>query len=275
MDQEMTGNDWNYSGKSVLVVGGTSGINLGVARAFANAGASVGVMSRSQIKVDNAVEQLKQFGGIAVGFSADVRNYEALQAGIEQISTFIGSFDAVISGAAGNFPAHATSMSPNGFAAVVNIDLLGTYHALRASYPFLKKPGSSVINISAPQSYIPMLMQSHVCAAKAGVDMITRTLAMEWGGDGIRVNSIVPGPIEQTEGMKRLAPTSKLLENVTASVPLGRLGTKSDIGQAALFLASPMASYITGAIVPVDGGWSLGGVSSLMDELAHSFEPRK
>ena len=103
------------------------------------------------------------------------------------------------------------------------------------------------------------------------VDMLTRTLAMEWGEDGIRVNSIVPGPIEDTEGMKRLAPTPELLEAVTESVPLSRLGTASDIGKAAKFLASPFADYVTGAVIPVDGGWSLGGSSQLMDALAKDF----
>ncbi len=263
---------WNFSGKTVLVVGGTSGINFGVACDFARAGANVGVISRSQEKVNNSIERLRDFGTQIAGFSADVRDYPSLEGAINGISNELGKFDVVISGAAGNFPARAAAMSPNGFAAVVNIDLMGTYHALRASYPHLKVPGSSVMNISAPQAFVPMVMQSHVCAAKAGVDMITRTLAMEWGSAGIRVNSIVPGPIQGTEGMKRLAPTPELLDKVTDSVPLKRLGTTSDIGQTALFLASPAANYITGAVIPVDGGWSLSGVSGLMDELARLIE---
>ncbi len=261
-----------FSGRTVLVVGGTSGINFGVACDFARAGANVGVISRSQEKVDYSIMRLREFGTLIAGFSADVRDYQKLAEAIDGISSELGKFDVVVSGAAGNFPARAMEMSPNGFAAVVNIDLMGTYHALRASYPHLNIPGSSVINISAPQAFVPMLMQSHVCAAKAGVDMITRTLAMEWGREGIRVNSIVPGPIQETEGMKRLAPTPELLEKVTDSVPLQRLGTTSDIGQTAMFLASPMANYITGAVIPVDGGWSLSGVSGLMDDLARLID---
>ena len=163
-------------------------------------------------------------------------------------------------------------MSPNGFAAVVNIDLLGTYHVLRSAYAHLVKPGASVINISAPQAFVPMRLQSHVCAAKAGVDMLTRTLAMEWGADGVRINSIVPGPIENTEGMKRLAPTSELINSVIDTVPLKRLGTASDIGRVAVFLSSPLAGYLTGAVIPVDGGWSLGGSSQLMERLASQSE---
>jgi NAD(P)-dependent dehydrogenase (short-subunit alcohol dehydrogenase family) len=104
-----------------------------------------------------------------------------------------------------------------------------------------------------------MAQQSHACAAKAGVEMLTRVLALEWAHDGIRVNAVVPGPIAQTEGM-RLAPTDEAREMVTRSVPLGRWGSVTDIAKACMFLSSPQATYITGAVLLVDGGWSLGGV---------------
>jgi NAD(P)-dependent dehydrogenase (short-subunit alcohol dehydrogenase family) len=162
-------------------------------------------------------------------------------------------------------------MSPNAFKSVIDIDLLGSYHVMRAAWPHLLKPGASVINISAPQAFVPMQLQSHVCAAKAGVDMLTRTLAMEWGDLGVRVNSIVPGPIKDTEGMLRLAPTKEMIAAVKDSVPLKQLGSCDDIGNAAMFLASPMASYISGVILPVDGGWSLNGAGSMMDALAKQF----
>jgi NAD(P)-dependent dehydrogenase (short-subunit alcohol dehydrogenase family) len=113
-----------------------------------------------------------------------------------------------------------------------------------------------------------MQAQVHVCAAKAGVDMITRTLALEWGAAGIRINSIVPGPIAGTEGMARLAPSPELEEKIAATVPLRRFGTPQDIARAAMFLASDMASYITGAVVPVDGGWSQSGCGGLGEYLA-------
>ncbi len=262
----------SFSGKTVIVAGGTSGINLGVAEQFAAAGANLGLISRDPEKVNAAVDRLTVLGCQAAGFSADVRDCERIETALANFAQRFGSFDVVISGAAGNFPARAADMSPNGFAAVVNIDLLGTYHVLRSAYAHLAKPGASVINISAPQAFVPMRLQSHVCAAKAGVDMLTRTLAMEWGEQGIRVNSIVPGPIENTEGMNRLAPTPELMDAVADSVPLSRLGTTSDIGNAAIFLASPLASYLTGAVIPVDGGWSLGGSSQLMDALARDME---
>ena len=258
----------DFTDKVVVVIGGTSGINLGIAESFAKHGAKVAVASRSQEKVDAAVTALKSLGAEAQGFAADVRSQDAINAGLQQVHTEFGEFDVLVSGAAGNFPALARDMSVNGFKSVVEIDLLGTFHVLQSAYSYLKKPGASVINISAPQAFLPMQAQSHVCSAKAGVDMVTRCLALEWGPIGIRVNSIVPGPISGTEGMKRLAPTEQLTQMAKESVPLKRLGVPQDIGNAAMFLASDMASYISGTVVAVDGAWSLAGASQLSNQLA-------
>jgi len=252
------------TGVTVFVAGGTSGINLGIAEGFARAGARVAVMSRSQDKVDRAVERLRALGSDATGGAADVRDYEATAGVLKAIHNQFGDFDVLVSGAAGNFLASGLGMSPNAFRAVVDIDLIGTYHVLRAAHPMLRKPGAVVINISAPQSTMPMALQAHVCAAKAGVDMLTRVLALEWAKDGIRVNAIVPGAIADTEGMARLAPTDEARNAATRSVPLGRLGSVEDIADACKLLASPLAAYVTGVVLPVDGGWSLVGAGGAM-----------
>jgi NAD(P)-dependent dehydrogenase (short-subunit alcohol dehydrogenase family) len=260
---------FDYTGKTVFIAGGTSGINLGIALGFVEAGARVAVLSRSQAKVDAAVAKLSsaRAGAEAIGFSADVREHEAVAAALTSTKERFGAIDVLVSGAAGNFPAPAMGISPKGFRSVVEIDLLGTFHVLRAALPHLARPGGCIINISAPQAYVPMEMQMHVCAAKAGVDMVTRVAAMEWGPLGVRVNSISPGPIAETEGVERLAPTEALRAIVTESVPLKRFGTARDIANACLWLASPMASYVTGAVIPVDGGWALGGASSSVGEM--------
>lgn len=200
---------FDFTEQVVVIAGGRSGINRGIAEAFATAGARVAVFSRDQSKVDATVKALQELGAKACGFSADVRDSEAVQSGLQNIAAQWGAFDVLVSGAAGNFPALAGDMSSNAFKSVVDIDLNGSFNVLHHAYPLLNKPGASVINISAPQAFVAMLGQSHVCAAKAGVDMLTRSLALEWGGEGIRVNSIVPGPIENTEGMKRLATNEK------------------------------------------------------------------
>lgn len=265
-------NPLDFSGRTVFVMGGTSGINLGIAEAFAECGATVGVASRSEDKVRAAVEKLSRPGRPAVGFAADVRDPEALQKGLDRIGSDWGRIDVLIAGQAGNFPAPALGMSPNAFKSVVDIDLLGTFNLLRHAHRYLARPGACVINISAPQALVAMELQAHVCAAKAGVDMLTRVLAMEWGPQGIRVNSIMPGPIEGTEGMKRLAPTPQIHEHVRDSIPLKRLGTPRDIANCALFLASPLGDYINGAVIPVDGGQVLNGAGTLSRELAKLFE---
>lgn len=264
----------DFSGTTVFVAGGTSGINLGIAEGFAAAGARVAVMSRSKEKVDAAVTRLQALGAQATGEAADVRDPEATSAVLRHAHEAFGDIDVLVSGAAGNFPAAALDMSPGAFRSVVDIDLVGSYHVLRAAYPLLRKPGAVVINVSAPQAFLPMALQSHVCAAKAGVDMLTRVLAIEWGGDGIRVNSVVPGPIEGTEGMIRLAPTNEAREIVTATVPAARWGTPRDVADVCLFLASPLAAYVTGVVLPADGGWSLGGASTAMAAIAAQLPKR-
>ena len=262
----------SFEDKTVVVIGGTSGINLGIAEKFAESGAKLAVASRSDEKVKNAVKVLSKYKNKAIGFAGDVRDYSTVEDILKKMHESHGEFDVLVSGAAGNFPAPANGISSNGFKAVIDIDLVGTFHVMRSAYPYLRKPGASVINISAPQAYVPIELQVHVCAAKSGVDMITKVLAMEWGKDGIRVNSISPGPIADTEGMKRLAPTEEILKATAESVPLKRIGTKSDIAKTAMFLSSEHASYISGTVVPVDGGWALGGASSLSAEMKKLFQ---
>lgn len=266
-------NSFDFSDKTVVVIGGTSGINRGVAELFARHGARVAVASRSQQKVDDTVESLRACGAEAMGFCADVRDPAALATGLAAVHAAFGPFSVVVSGAAGNFPALLTQMSVNAFRAVIDIDLIGTFNVMQAIYPHLLIPGAAVINISAPQATIPMEAQSHVCAAKAGVEMLTRCLALEWSAQGVRVNAIVPGPIYGTEGMLRLAPSAAMREAVRDSVPLHRLGTPEDVGNACLFLASEYASYVSGAILPVDGGWlqsGAGGIGRVLASLVRS-----
>ncbi|MGE0733849.1 MAG: SDR family oxidoreductase [Alphaproteobacteria bacterium] len=266
----------NFRGKTLFVAGGSSGINLGIAERFAQQGAKVAICSRKRDKIDAAVKLLKSHGAEAIGHVADVRDFAQVEAAIKATHHAFGEIDFVVSGAAGNFVAPALGISPNGFKVVIDIDLIGTFHVMRAAFDYLKKPGASLINISAPQSLSPYAYQSHVCAAKAGVDMLTRTLAIEWGPLGVRINSIVPGPIEDTEGMARLAPTAQARQAAIDGTPMRRYGTKYEIGDACLFLCSPMAAYITGAVIPVDGGMALmGGGGVLGSAMQMAFDHAK
>jgi NAD(P)-dependent dehydrogenase (short-subunit alcohol dehydrogenase family) len=259
------------AGKSAVITGGGRGINLAIAKRFASNGASVGLIGRTKEKLDKAAAEINSAGGKAAGYPADVRDYDALAAAIASARSNHGQIDIVVCGAAGNFPAPALGMSANGFKAVVDIDLLGTFNTCRAAFEYLRRPGASIINISAMQAVSPMTMQSHVCAAKAGVDMLTKCLALEWGSEGVRVNSIAPGAVDDTEGMSRLAPTPELKKHYAESIPLRRFARKDEIADLALFLCSDAAQFITGAVVLCDGGQSLGGLG---DRLTASI-PKK
>jgi peroxisomal 2,4-dienoyl-CoA reductase len=194
----------------------------------------------------------------ARGLPVDVRDAAAMAAVVDEAARTFGRLDILVNGAAGNFLCYVEQLSPNGFGAVIDIDLKGTFHASKAALPWLKASRGVVLNISATLHYGGTPAQSHVSAAKAGVDALTRNLAVEWGPYGIRVVGIAPGPIDGTEGVSRLLPAEKR-DAAAARIPLRRLGDVGDIAAAALFLCSDLASYINGATLIVDGGMSLTG----------------
>jgi NAD(P)-dependent dehydrogenase (short-subunit alcohol dehydrogenase family) len=242
-------------GKTAFVAGGTSGINLGIAKRYAELGAKVAVAGRNPEKAQNAA---KEIGAGAIGLSCDVRDYAQIRGALETAKAELGAFDIVVSGAAGNFVAPALGMSANGFRTVVDIDLNGTFNVFRACYDLLSLPGASLIAITAGQAVNPAMLQAHVCAAKAGINQLIRVLAMEWGPAGVRVNGISPGPIAGTEGMARLSPTPETDKALTARIALRRMGEVGEVAESAVFLVSESARYITGTILDCDGGSQLG-----------------
>ena len=250
--------------KVAFITGGGSGINLRIAERFAEYGAKLALIGRTQEKLDRAIEGIQSAGGKAIGFAADVRDYAAIEAAITKTGEELGEIDIVICGAAGNFPAPALGMSANGFKSVIDIDILGTFNTCRAAFEHLHKPGASIIAISAIQASMPTPMQSHVCAAKAGIEMLAKVLAAEWGHAGVRVNCISPGPVDDTEGMRRITPTEQMKQNLIKTIPLGRYATKDEIADLALFLCSDSATYITGSVFACDGGQSLLGSGALV-----------
>jgi len=250
-------------GKVAYVAGGTRGFNLAIAKRYAEHGARVAVMSRSPERCASAAKVIREMGGEALGLPADVRDYARLEETIRETADTFGRLDIVVAGQAGNFYAPAVGMSSNGFKAVMDIDLLGTFNVFRASFDHLTKPGSSLLAITAPEAVTPLPCQSHVCASKAGVNMLIKCLAIEWGPIGVRVNGLSPGPIENTWGMDNVIATNpELKETIRNAVPLKRWGVHADIADGALFLASEAASYVTGTILDVDGGVTVASQGS-------------
>ena len=251
-----------FAGRTLFVAGGSSGINLGVAEHFARLGARVALISRSAERIAKAAAGIVDAGGQVLGIAADVRDFSAVDSAFAQTRDAFGEIDIVISGAAGNFLAPAAGMSSNAFKTVVDIDLIGTFNVFRASFPYLRKPGASLIAITAPQGARPEMFQAHACAAKAGVNMLTKCLAMEWGPAGVRVNAVSPGPIDGTEGMVRLTATPELEAALRGKLALRCYGTRQEIADCVEYLAGDGARYITGAILDCDGGMMLGDASA-------------
>lgn len=250
--------DGILNGRVAFVTGGGTGITGGVARALAESGASVALVSRKLDHLQPAADAINQNGGKAIAVAADVRDPEAVEKAVAQTVAQLGKIDIVVNGAAGNFLCAAEELSPNGFGTVIDIDLKGTFNVCRATFAQLKEHCGQILNISATLHYLGTPMQLHVSSAKAGVDALTRNLAVEWGRYGIRVNGIAPGPIEDTEGMKRLVP-EPVKDRLRKGIPLGRFGRIADIERAALFICSDAASFINGVTLVVDGGHWLTG----------------
>lgn len=240
-------------GRTALVTGGGTGICRGIALALASHGAHVAITSRRPEHLEPTAREIEAEGVRALALPADVRDPAAVAQAVATVEREFGRLDIVVNGAAGNFVCAAEDLSPNGFGTVVDIDLKGTYNVSRACLPLLKAQGGVILNISATLHYLGTASQIHVSAAKAGVDAVTRTLAVEWGRYGIRVNGIAPGPIDNTEGVRRLLEGDKRARALRLN-PMRRLGTTDDIATSALFLCSDAASFINGVTLVVDGG---------------------
>src|ERR1700730_12009548 len=247
-----------FSGNTVFVTGGGSGINLGIARTFPGLGAKIGICGRSQERLDAAAAGLRELGAKVSATSAGGPVPGQLQSAMNASRDTLGDIDVLVCGAAGNFLVKGENLSFNGFKTVVDIDLVGSFNASRIAFDQLKRARGAVFFVAAPMAMMPHAYQAHVGPAKAGVEMLMKNLALEWGPYGIRSNSIIPGFVGDTEGMRRIS-SAEESGNFVANIPLRRMGVTQEIGEAAAFLASPLASYITGTWLWVDGGQALSG----------------
>lgn len=251
-------------GKVAFVTGGGSGIGAGIAIRLAEQGARVGLLGRRAEKLEETAKAIRAAGGEASVHAADVRDFAAVESAVNACAEKFGRLDVVVNSAAGNFLAPAASLSANGFRAVIDIDLCGTFNTSRAAFAHLSKTRGSIVSITATQATVPTPLQCHAGAAKAGIEKLTRDLALEWARFGVRVNTVAPGPIAGTEGMARLAPDEPE-EQLRKRVPLGRWGTIFEVCEAVTFLASPAAAYVTGATILIDGGTSLVGAGPFLE----------
>jgi peroxisomal 2,4-dienoyl-CoA reductase len=250
------------AGRAALVTGGGTGICRGIALALASVGCDVAISSRRLEHLEPAIAEIEARGVGAIGVAGDVRKPDEVAAVVAATVERFGRLDILVNGAAGNFLALAEHLSPNGFGTVVDIDLKGTFNMSREAFPHLKARGGAILNISATLQLLGTVGQSHAAAAKAGVDSLTRTLAAEWGPAGVRVNGLAPGPVDGTEGVRRLVSDEARAE-IAARCPLGRMATIGEVADVAVFLCSDAAAFVTGVTVVVDGGLWLRSGSAL------------
>jgi peroxisomal 2,4-dienoyl-CoA reductase len=242
------------AGRVALVTGGATGIGKQIARTLGKHGARVCIASRKPEVLEAACSELQAAGVDCMWATCDIREPAQVEEAVRALLGRYGKLDILVNNAAGNFPAPIAGLSYNGFKAVVDIDLRGTYNVTKACFEAaLKQAGGHIVNITAPFEGVGVAFQAHAAAAKAGVDSLTRTCAVEFGPYGIRVNAVAPGAAGDTEGMARLADALSGGDD-RSPCPLGYVGTKQDMANAVLFLVSDAASYITGQVICVDGG---------------------
>ncbi|RCK59530.1 Peroxisomal 2,4-dienoyl-CoA reductase SPS19 [Candida viswanathii] len=250
-----------FAGKVIFITGGAGTICRVQAEAMVLLGANAAIIGRNVEKTEEAAKEIASLrpGAKVIGIGAvDVRKIQTIKDAVDRTVAELGRIDYVIAGAAGNFLCDFNHLSANAFKSVIDIDLLGSFNTVKVTFDQLRKNKGAVLFVSATLHYTGVPMQSHVGAAKSGVDALSNALAVELGPLGIRFNCIAPGAIAGTEGMLRLAPpTDTPLET---KIPLQRQGTTEDIADATVFLFSPASSYITGDVLVVDGAmWQTGG----------------
>lgn len=264
-------------GQVALITGGGTGIGFGIAEQLAALGAHVVLASRKLEHLEAAAERLRGAGGRASVATVDVRDAEAVRAMVERVRDAQGRIDLLVNNAAGNFYVPSETMSANAWRSVVEIDLFGTFFCSQAVFPVMKAQpdGGRIVNVSMTLHYRGWPQMAHATAAKAGIDALTRTLAVEWAPHRVRVNAVAPGPIP-TEGVRKaFTPPSAggvvdafgveraMGDYARRAIPLQRWGSPHDIGNVVTFLASPGGDWITGAIIVADGGeWLARGVAA-------------
>ncbi|MBD8068610.1 2,4-dienoyl-CoA reductase [Bacillus sp. PS06] len=250
--------------KVVIVTGGSSGMGKAMAARFAKEGAFVTISGRDPEKLYQAKEEIETYKGQVLPVVMDVRDEEKVQEMVSQTKQAFGTIDFLVNNAAGNFLVRAEELSSNGWKAVIDIVLHGTWNCTQAvGKEWIKeKKSGSITNIVATYAWTAGVGVVHSASAKAGVLAMTKTLAVEWGSQyGIRVNAIAPGPIEDTGGVQKLLTDEEAVQRVLDGIPLKRFGRVDEVANLAAFLFSPEANFINGDCITIDGGQWLNSSS--------------
>ena len=268
--------------KRILITGGGTGLGKGMAQRFLELGAEVYICGRREEVLKQTAAELSPKGSIHA-LPCDVRNLDAVEAMIDSLWS-AGPLDVLVNNAAGNFIARTEELSPRAFESVIGIVLMGTLHTTMAcGRRWLKSaiPGT-VLSISATYAPVGSAYVVPSAVSKAGVEALTRSLAVEWGNRGIRMNAIAPGPIPTQGAFSRVLPRPELETHALERNPLHRFGTVEELANLAAFLVSDGSSYVNGEVIRMDGGEFLQGAGEfsnlgriLTEEDWQAIKPKK
>ena len=249
-----------FQDRVVIVTGGGTGIGLATAKRLGELGAKIAIGSRNSANLERGSAELRHAGLDPLAVQVDVRLPEQVDEMSARVVRHFGRIDALVNNAAGNFISPAEDLSPNGWNAVVNIVLNGSFYCARSvgRHMIARGEGGAIVSVLANYVWTGSPGTVHSAAAKAGVMSMTQTLAVEWARHRIRVNAVAPGAVESPGAAKQLWSTPEAVDRVTRKIPLKRWAKPEEISDAVAFLLSPNAGFITGETLTVDGGAWLG-----------------
>jgi len=256
-------------GKVAFITGGGSGIGFTITEIFMRHGCDTVIASRSQDRVDAAAKTLTSATGRrCLAQKVDIRKPQEVIGAVDAALAEYGRIDILVNCAAGNFLCPLEGLSFNGFRTVLEIDTAGTFNASKTVFDkYLKDNGGVILNITSTLQFRGSVYVGHAAAAKAAIDSLTRSMAVEWGQYGIRSVGLAPGPIADTEGMRRLGGRHEAQrKDYEMLIPFRRMGSRVEVAHSALFLVSDLASYVTGETLVCDGGQWLGTPNAISDQ---------